>query len=125
MPFFSQVRGEQFADVAVVVDDQYVIDVFHAQLLVDRAATRLVEYPQASSTTDRLAPSAHARLQRIRIDAFEAAEVDAPQVRILARLMERIDPAMPAEIMFRDARIELIEGEIVLARQDAQFSPLR
>src|SRR5213075_3126333 len=59
-------------------------------------------------------------LERGKVDALDAAHVERPAVRVEPRAQERMDAAMPAEIVLRRPRIELVEDEIPFAAQDAK-----
>jgi hypothetical protein len=62
-----------------------------------------------------------ARTHLDRIEIVEAASVDAEILRIGAGNVEGVDAAMAAEGMLRDAGIEAIGGEIVMAVQQFEL----
>ena len=51
---------------------------------------------------------------------FEARHVDAQLLGVRTALVVSIDSADPAEMMFRNARVEAIGAELVLAARDAK-----
>src|SRR5262245_44017376 len=54
------------------------------------------------------------------IDALHAADIESPAARVEPGTNERVDSAMPAEVVLRRLRIELIKGEIGLAGEHAE-----
>src|SRR6516164_843515 len=62
-----------------------------------------------------------ARTHLDRIEIVEAASVDAEILRIGAGNVEGVDAAMSAEGMLRNAGIEAVGGEIVMAAQQIEL----
>lgn len=55
------------------------------------------------------------------IDAIHAADVEGPQARVEPWADEGVDSAMPAEIVLRSIRVELVEHEIGFACEDTKI----
>src|SRR5262249_37293174 len=61
-----------------------------------------------------------AGLQRQRVDALEAAHVHAPQLRRNPGTVEGVDAAALAEVVLRDAGVELVQREELLTREQPE-----
>ena len=65
-------------------------------------------------------PVERADLDVRQVDTVDAADVESPTAWIESRTNEWVDAAMPAEIVLRCFRIELVERQICLAGDDAK-----
>src|SRR5882672_5723220 len=66
-------------------------------------------------------PVERADLEGGQIDTVDAPDVESPASWVEPGTNERVDPAVPAEIVLRRFRIELVEDEIRLAGEDTQI----
>src|SRR5689334_15217500 len=60
------------------------------------------------------------QLERRRVDAFDTAHVEYPAPRIEPRTRKGMNAAMPAEVMLRGLRVELVEDELRFAGHDLE-----
>jgi len=58
---------------------------------------------------------------RREVDAVETAHVDVDLLRIGARHVERMNAAVPAEVMLRDASVEPVRRELSFATQELEL----
>ena len=59
--------------------------------------------------------------ERVGVHAFEAAQVDVDLARIGPRRVERVDAAVAAELVLRDARVERVDSQVVGAGQQLEL----
>src|SRR5688572_17206516 len=73
------------------------------------------------SNTGQLAALGLLHADGCQVDAFQAAHVDAPQLRVLPRAPEGQDAAGRAEVIFGGARIPLVEGQVLDRREKTEM----